>query len=103
MTESSSSPLARDRLILGCVLLGLSLVPWAVVPFTPLLGLPAGQLASVIAVLVIGAEIMGLIAIAVLGKEAYGHIIRRLRRSRTSARDGSQNPPERHTRDGEAE
>ena len=80
MADSTETPPGRGRLVLGCILLVLSIVPWAIAPFTALLGLPVGQLASVIAVLLIGAEIIGAAAIAVLGREAYVRIRRRLRR-----------------------
>ena len=82
MAEPTETSLARGRLVFGCVLLVISIVPWAVAPFVPLLGLPTGQLASVVAALLIGAEIVGVIAVAVLGREAYANITRRLRRSR---------------------
>lgn len=86
MAEPSGIPPGRGRIGLGCFLLGLSIVPWAVAPFTPLLGLPAAQLASVVAALLIGAEITGAVAIAVLGREAYARITRRLRRSGNETR-----------------
>ena len=80
MADSTENPPGRGRLVLGCVLLVLSILPWAIAPFTALLGLSTGRLASVIAVLLIGAEIIGAAAIAVLGREAYVRITRRLRR-----------------------
>ena len=86
MTKSSKTSLGRDRLILGYVLLVISMIPWVVVPFTPLLGLPRSQLSAVIAALVIGAEIVGAIAIAVLGKEAYDRIVSRFRHSKNTAK-----------------
>jgi hypothetical protein len=73
--------------VLGCVLLVLSILPWAIAPFAALVGLPTGQLASVIAALLIGAEIIGAAAIAVLGREAYARITRHLRRPRNTTRD----------------
>ncbi len=103
MAESTESSLGRGRLVLGCVLLGISVVPWAVAPFTPLLGLPGGQLASLIAGLLIGAEIVGAVAVAVLGREAYTRITRRLRRSRSTKRETSQLLGERHNRKRGAE
>ncbi len=84
--------LGRGRLVFGCVLLVISIVGWAVAPFTPLLGLPARQLASVIAALLIGAEIIGAVAVFVLGREAYARITRRLRRSKNTTRDASHLP-----------
>ncbi len=103
MAESTEVPLARGRLVFGCVLLVISIVPWAVAPFTPQLRLPSGQLASVIAALLIGAEIIGAVAIAVLGREAYTRITRHLRLSKNTTRDASQRPPERRTQEGDTE
>ncbi len=87
MADPTEIPPGRGRLVLGCVLLVLSILPWAIAPFTALLGLSTGQFASVIAALLIGAEIIGAIAIAVLGREAYARITRRLRRPRNTTRD----------------
>ena len=84
---SRESPLGRGRLVFGCVLMVLSVVPWVAAPFMPLLGLPAAELASVVAAMLIGAEIVGAIAIAVLGREAYARITRRLRRSKSKQPD----------------
>jgi hypothetical protein len=81
MAEPRAIGPGKGRLVFGCVLLALSIVPWVVAPFTTLIGLPAGQLASVIAALLIGAEVIGAIAVAVLGREAYVRITGRLRRS----------------------
>ena len=101
MAEPAESTPGRGRFVLGCVLLVISFVPWAVAAFIPLLGLPAGQLASVIAALLIGAEVIGAIAVAVLGREAYARITRRLRRPKNTTRDASDLTGERHTRDAE--
>ena len=87
MVEATKIPPGRGRLVLGGILLVLSIVPWAIAPFTALLGLPVGQLASVIAALLIGAEIIGAAAVAVLGREAYVRIRRRLRRRENPPRD----------------
>lgn len=92
MAESTETPLGRRRLIFGCVLLATSIVPWAVAPFMPLLGLPAGQLASVVAAMLIGAEIVGAVAVAVLGREVYTRITRRFRRSKNAPRKTSDRP-----------
>jgi hypothetical protein len=61
------------------------MIPWVAIPFTPLLGLPESQLGAVIAALVIGAEIIGAIAVAVLGKEAYDRIVIRFRHPKNKA------------------
>ena len=89
MTDSTATSHGRGRLLWGCVLLILSIVPWVVAPFIPLL-LPTSQVAGVIAALLIGAEIIGVAAIAVLGKEAYSRITRRFRRSKNTALGVSQ-------------
>jgi hypothetical protein len=86
MADSTDVAPRHRRLVFGCVLLLLSVIPWAIVPFTPLLGLPNGQLASVVAALLIGAEIIGAVAIAVLGRESYLRITRRLRPARVDPR-----------------
>ena len=75
--------------MLGYALLLISMIPWVVVPFTPLLGLPKSQLSAVIAALVVGAEIIGAIEVAVLGKEAYDRIVSRFRHSKSTARGTS--------------
>ena len=90
MTKSSKTSLGRDRLALGYVLLVLSIVPWLVVPFTPLLGLPGSQLSGVIGVLVIGAEIAGAVAVAVLGREACVRCFRRFHCSKKTARGNAE-------------
>ncbi len=88
MAESTEIPLAPRRLVFGCALLVISIVPWVVAAFIPLLGWPTGQVASVIAALLIGAEIVGALAIAVLGREAYTRITRRFRRSKNTTKAG---------------
>lgn len=90
MIDATETSPGRGRLVFGCVLLGISIIPWVVAPLTPLLGLPAAQFASVVAALLIGAEIIGAVAIVVLGKEAYTRIKRRLCRSNNRAPDSSQ-------------
>jgi hypothetical protein len=103
MAEAKQTPPGRRRLVFGCALLLFSIVPWVVAPFTPLLGLPAGQLASVIAALVVGAEIIGAAAMLVLGGEAYARITRRFRRSKNKTQQCSVSSNDRHTRDGNPE
>ena len=85
---SPETSLTRGRLVFGCALLVISIVPWVLAPFTPLLGLPADQLVGVIAALLIGAEIVGVVAIAVLGREAYIRITQRMRRSKNTTKAG---------------
>jgi hypothetical protein len=103
MAEAKETPPGRSRLVFGCALLVFSIVPWAVAPFTPLLGLPAGQLASVIAALLVGAEIIGAAAMVVLGGEAYARITRRFRRSKNKTQKCSGFSNDRHTREGNPE
>ena len=103
MAEARETPPGSRRLVFGCALLVFSIVPWAVAPFTPLLGLPAGQLASVITALVVGAEIIGAAAVAVLGREAYARITRRLRRSKNKTQQCSGFSNDRRPRAGNPE
>ena len=103
MAEPTAVVPGRRRLILGCVLLAASLVPWAVVPLAPMFELPASQLASLIAALLIGAEIVGAVAIAVLGREAYTRITTRFRRSKNMPRDASSPSTGSSTRNGNDE
>jgi hypothetical protein len=90
MADPTQDPPGRGRLVLGCVLLVLSIVPWAIAPFTALLAWPGGRLAATPAALLILAEVIGAAALAVLGREAYARITRRLRRRRDTTRDGQQ-------------
>ena len=69
----------RPRLIVGSALLGLSLVPWIVSPFVPFLGMRAELAGTVIGGLIISAELVGALAVWVLGREAYQAIRQRLR------------------------
>lgn len=103
MAEAKETPPGRRRLVFGCALLVFSIVPWAVAPFTPLLGLPAGQLATVIAALVVGAEIIGAAAMVVLGGEAYARITRRFRLSKHTSQQCSGSSNDRHAREGNLE
>ena len=82
MSEPGSLRPGRRRIALGVVLLVLSVLPWIAAPFVPLLGLPAGQLAGVVGMLLLGAEVIGALAVLVLGREAYEHIKSRLKSPR---------------------
>jgi hypothetical protein len=63
------------RLKLGVALFGLSiLLPVAGVPVVTALGLSAGMTASVSGVILVAAEVIGLLAIAVMGKPGYTYI-----------------------------
>ena len=68
--------------MLGSALFGLSLVPWAVAPIVPFLGFEPTHAAALVGGLVVGAEAIGVLAVAVLGREAYGALRARLRRRR---------------------
>lgn len=72
----------RSRLALGSALFGLSLVPWAVAPVVPFLGFEPAQAAALVGGLVVGAEAIGLLAVVVLGREAYDALRARWRRRR---------------------
>jgi len=58
----------------GYILLVLSFVSWAVIVLLPFLDLSKGQIAGVTTILIIAGEIAFLASIALLGKEAWGHI-----------------------------
>lgn len=74
MSELRASSSGRGRVALGVVLLVLSVLPWIAAPFVPLLGLPAAELAGVVGALLLCAEVIGALAVLVLGREAYEHI-----------------------------
>jgi hypothetical protein len=70
----------RGRLVLGSALLGLSLVPWVVAPVVPFLGFEPARAAVLIGGLVGSAELIGALAVAVLGREACTALRARWRR-----------------------
>lgn len=73
--DLSESPAAGWRFKLGAGVFGLSiLLPLAGVPLVTTLGLSTGVSASVTGGLLLSAEVLGLAAIAVLGKSGYAHI-----------------------------
>jgi hypothetical protein len=72
----------RSRLVLGWILFGLSLAPWVMAPAVPLLGLDAARSAALVGGLLLGAEVIGVLAVAVLGREAVGALRARWRRRR---------------------
>ena len=82
MSPPRSLQPSRRRIALGVVLLVLSVLPWIAAPFVPLLGLPAVELAGVVGTLLIGAEVIGALAVLVLGREAYEHIKSRFKSRR---------------------
>jgi len=73
--ELSESPAAGWRFKLGAAMFGLSiLLPLAGVPLVTTLGLSTGVTASVTGGLLLSAEVLGVAAIAVLGKSGYAYI-----------------------------
>jgi hypothetical protein len=81
----------RRRIALGVVLLVLSVLPWIAAPFVPLLGLPAGRLAGVVGMLLLSAEVIGALAVLVLGREAYEQIKSRLKSRRGESTQEARN------------
>ena len=81
MTEVSQSatPAAGWRLKLGVALFGLSIVlPVVGAPLVAAMGLSAATVATVSSALLAGAEILGLVAVAVIGKSGYAYIKNRV-------------------------
>ena len=75
----SESPAAGWRFKLGAAMFGLSiLLPLAGVPLVTTLGLSTGVTASATGGLLLSAEVLGLAAIAVLGKSGYAYIKNRV-------------------------
>lgn len=72
----------RSRLVLGSALFGLSLVPWALAPVVPFLGFEPAHAAALVGGLIVGAEAIGVLAVVVLGREAYDALRSRWRRRR---------------------
>ena len=78
-TNSSEKPAAGWRLKLGAALFGLSvLLPVAGVPLVTALGLSTTMTASVSGGLLVGAEVLGVCAVAVMGKSGYAYIKNRV-------------------------
>jgi hypothetical protein len=77
--SQANAPAAGWRLKLGVVLFGLSIaVPVLGVPLVAVMGLSAGAMATVSGVLLGGAEVLGIIAVAVMGKSGYAYIKNRV-------------------------
>ncbi|WP_372683820.1 transporter suffix domain-containing protein [Desulfosarcina sp.] len=76
---NSPEPKVEDwRLKLGAVIFGLSiLLPIAGVPLVGLFGFSTGMKATITGGLLVSAEIMGLAAVAVMGKSGYAYIKKR--------------------------
>ena len=77
MAEDSQAnvPAAGWQLKLGVTLFGLSiLLPVFGIPLVAAMGLPAETVATVSGVLLVLAEVLGLVAVAVMGKSGYAYI-----------------------------
>ncbi len=83
----------RVRLAIGVGLLILSLVPWIVAAIMPFIGSSPGTVAASIGGLIVTAEVIGAVAVVVLGQEAYGIIRGKFRRGARQRSDESQGPP----------
>ena len=80
------------RLAVGVGLLVLSLVPWIIAMIMPFLGSSPATVAASIGGLILTAEVIGAVAVVVLGHEAYGAIRGKLRRRSLGRSDGSHVP-----------
>ena len=87
MGDGRSRKQGRIRLAIGIALLVLSFVPWGIAAAVPFLGFSAERAAAAMSGLVIGAEIIGALAVVVLGREAYLAIRAKIRLRRFSRRD----------------
>jgi hypothetical protein len=78
-TNPSDKPAAGWRLKLGAALFGLSiLLPIVGIPLVTALGLSTTMTASVSGALLVGAEVLGVCAVAVMGKSGYAFIKNRV-------------------------
>ncbi len=67
------------RLRLGVSLFGLSiLLPVLGVPLVAAMGLPTATVATISGVMLAGAEVLGLVAVAIMGKSGYAYIKNRV-------------------------
>ena len=81
MAEVSQAnvPAAGWRLKLGVALFGLSIaLPVIGVPLVAVMGLSNATVATVSGVLLAGAEVLGIVAVAVMGKSGYAYIKNRV-------------------------
>jgi len=78
-TNPSEKPAVDWRLKLGAALFGLSiLLPVVGIPLVTALGLSTTMTASVSGALLVGAEVLGVCAVAVMGKSGYAFIKNRV-------------------------
>ena len=87
MPGDRSKQLKKLRLAVGVGLLILSVVPWIIAAIVPFLGSSAGSMAASIGGLLVTAEVIGAIAVVVLGREAYATLRARFRREKRLASD----------------
>ncbi len=81
MADNSQAkvPAAGWQLKLGVALFGLSiLLPVLGIPLVALIGLSAETVATVSGVMLVAAEVLGLVAVAVMGKDGYAYIKNRV-------------------------
>jgi hypothetical protein len=67
----SAPNVSRRRLIAGGVILAISFAPWFGVPLVPFFGLSIENSAYAVGGLILLAEILGGLALLVLGREGY--------------------------------
>lgn len=71
----------RTRLVLGWGLLGLSFVPWALVPLLIFTDIPLSNAIAIGSAMVVAGEVAGGLALLILGREAAFAIQRRRKRT----------------------
>ena len=77
--SQANAPAAGWRLKLGVALFGLSIVlPVLGVPLVAATGLSAATVATVSGAMLVSAEVLGLVAVAIMGKSGYAYIKNRL-------------------------
>ena len=77
--SKDNMPAAGWRLKLGVALFGLSIaLPVIGVPLVAVMGLSTATVATVSGVLLAGSEVLGIIAVAVMGKSGYAYIKNRV-------------------------
>lgn len=79
MGQQSNVPATGWRLKLGVALFGLSIaLPVLGVPLVAAMGLSAATVATVSGAIVVGAEVLGITAVAVMGKSGFAYIKNRV-------------------------
>ena len=92
--EPAAPPAAGWRLKLGGAIFGLSILgPLGLLPLVASLGLSTEEIAAASGAILIGAEVLGITAIAVMGKPGYTYL-----KSRALALIGKYGPPRRVSR-----